>query len=380
MSAPLGGSAIDVEGKTEHSILNLFGFGPSPARHSVLLVYKNMAQNREVSSHTGLGVTAQNVAKVLRASGVQVEVVPVFDGYELRDKILPTRNVTHVVLFAPWVDTPFLQGLIRKYPSIAFAVTCHSNVGFLQADKHAVKLIREQLELELINHNFHVAANSDRLVNAIRKAFRRPAAELPNLYAMPEEQPEPKTWARGEVLRLGVFGAMRPQKNMLSAAWAGLQIATQLCTRAEIAINSGRVEGGNSVLGAIRELLAGLEHVQLVEAGWMNWPKFRSFVGSQHLLLSPSYTESFCNVTADGVVEGVPSVVTSAISWVPRNWQADGDNVDSIANTGIRLLSSRRSARQGWEALEDHNDRARRLWLSYLDRSAVFSSELATAA
>jgi hypothetical protein len=338
----------------------------------VLLVYKNMAENREVSSHTGLGVTAQNIARQLRPAGIDVEVVPVFDGYELRDKILPNReDITHVIMFAPWLDSTFLQALIRQYPFTAFSVTCHSNVGFLQADKHAVKLIREGMELELINHNFHVAANCERLADAITTSFRRPCALLPNLYDMGEE-PDYLPYQPGTMLRLGVFGAMRPQKNMLTAAWAGLQIARRLNARCEIAINSGRVEGGNSVLGAIRELLAGLNDVTLVEAGWMTWPKFRSFVRDQHLLLSPSYTESFCNVTADGIVEGVPSVVSSAIDWAPDRWKADPDSVRSIADTGIMLLKSQRQARQGWPALERHNKFALQEWLNYLDCSAVY--------
>lgn len=336
-----------------------------------------MADNREVSSHTGLGVTAQNIAKELRRVGTHVEVVPVFDGYELRDKVLPTRpDTSHVVMFAPWLDTRFIQGLIRKHPFVSFGVTCHSNVGFLQADKHAVKLIREGVELEMINHNFHVGANCIRLVDAVQNTFCRPCSYLPNMYSL-GMRPKINVYQPGTTLKLGVFGAMRPQKNMLTAAWAGLQIARRMNAPCEIAINSGRVEGGNSVLGAIRELLSNVNGAKLVEAGWMTWPQFRAFVGHQHLLLSPSYTESFCNVVADGIAEGVPSVVTSAVDWVPDSWKADGDCVQSIADAGIRLLNSQRLARRGWDSLERHNKTALRCWLNYLHATHIRSSLVA---
>jgi hypothetical protein len=60
------------------------------------------------------------------------------------------------------------------------------------------------------------------------------------------------------------------------------------------------------VLGAVKELIADLPGVKLVLNGWQSWPRFRKIVGHMHLLLQPSYTESFNMVTADGVVEGVP--------------------------------------------------------------------------
>jgi hypothetical protein len=342
--------------------------------HRILLVYKNLAASRGVSSHVGLGVTAQNAARVLRTlPGVEsVEVTPAFDGYELRDLLLPNRrHITHVVMFAPWVDTPFLQGLLRRFPFISFAVLFHSNVGFLQADRYAVKLAREQCELALINHNFRIAANCERLRDAIAAAFGRTAQLLPNLYPIGPKPHEQHVYHRGDVLRLGVFGAMRAQKNMLTAAWACLAIARRLGARCEIAINSGRVEGGESVLGAIRELVAGLHRVSLCEVGWLTWAQFRTYIATQHLLVSPSYTESFCNVIADGVAEGVPAAVSSAIHWTPKRWQADADDVGSVANVGLKLLGDHGAAADGFKALRDHNKAAAAAWLAWLRISAV---------
>ena len=80
------------------------------------------------------------------------------------------------------------------------------------------------------------------------------------------------------------------------------------------------------MVDAVRQMTNGLPHVKLVENGWQTWPQFRQTVRHMHLLLQPSYTESFNVVTADGVAEGVPSVVSDAIEWAPSSWKAEVDD------------------------------------------------------
>ena len=71
-----------------------------------------------------------------------------------------------------------------------------------------------------------------------------------------------------------------------------------------------------------------------------------------HLLLQPSYTESFNMVTADGVAEGVPSVVSHAIDWAPEHWKAMMDDVLDIARVGRYLLTDPYAPQEGIEALK----------------------------
>jgi hypothetical protein len=86
-----------------------------------------------------------------------------------------------------------------------------------------------------------------------------------------------------------------------------------------------------------------------------------------HLLLQPSYTESFNVVTADGVAEGVASVVSDAIDWAPDSWKAPVDDANAMARVGLKLLGSRWAARQGLAALKAHNRRAIQAWREFLD-------------
>src|SRR5690348_2282626 len=80
-------------------------------------------------SHTGLGVSAMNTAKVLRSRGVNAIVRPVKDERDLRDKI-KIEQPTHVVINALWLPTNCLAGIVHQMMNIQFAVLVHSNIAF----------------------------------------------------------------------------------------------------------------------------------------------------------------------------------------------------------------------------------------------------------
>ena len=335
---------------------------------SVVFAYKNFAANRNIS-HIGLGVAAINTAKVLQQHGIKTAVWPIINAEDLRRR-LTAHPMDSVIISAPWIPSSHLQALGNDFPNTRFSVNCHSNVGFLQADRNGVKLVREVMELEAGSANIHLAGNSRRFCEWIRFAFSAPCAYLPNLYYLNNELlPIPRPFAGG-TLRIGVFGATRPLKNMMSSAGAALEIARSLRAPLELWISAGRAEGGGeAVLGAVKEMLANLPGVSVVLNGWQTWPNFRRTVGTMHLLLQPSYTESFNMVTADGVAEGVPSVVSSAIDWAPKDWKADADDALEIARVGRRLLFDLSAARDGRRALEAYiNDglSSYKQWLNFL--------------
>jgi hypothetical protein len=336
--------------------------------HRVILAYKNFAANRNVS-HIGLGVTAMNSAKFLRSNLIGSEVWPVVSSHEIRSRLAAEKGqpATHVVISAPWIPTLELAALANDFPNTQFLVTCHSNLGFLQADPNAMRLVREGVELECQTWNFRIAANNERLVNWLTDAYGVPATWVPNLYHLDETAQIPRAPYSGGVLRVGVFGATRPLKNFMTAAGAAVQIASLMRADTELWMSSGRNEGAGSVMVAIRQMTNGLHHFRVVETGWQTWPQFRQTVRNMHLLLQPSYTETFNVVTADGIAEGVPSVVSDAIEWAPDNWKARVDDVDHIARTGVRLLRDKSAPRKGLRALVGYNKRALRAWRDLLN-------------
>ncbi len=331
----------------------------------IILAYKNFAASKNIS-HIGLGVAALNTAKTLRKHGIAAEVWPIANAAELRARLDAT--ISHVVVSAPWIPTLEWQRLTAEFPAIRFAVNCHSNVGFLQADSNGVKLVREGMDLERATWNFHIAGNSRKFCRWLRDTYEVPCAYLPNLYYLDSETPAARPLYQAGTLRVGAFGATRPLKNFMSAAGAALEIAGRHHTALELWVSSGRTEGGGGILEAVRNMLAGLPAVKLVETGWQPWPRFRVTVRQMHLLLQPSYTESFNMVTADGIAEGIPSVVSEAIDWAPEHWKACSDDVSEIARVGRALLCDRHAAEDGMQAILRHNGGGLRSWMEFLSR------------
>ncbi len=326
---------------------------------NVAISYKNFAIHVGIS-HIGLGVAALNNAKVLEQHKISCSVLPTNTPADLEAKILESAKAgnpfTHVVVSAPWIPIAAMQRLCQLFPSIQFFVNCHSNVGFLQADPSGVALLREYVDLELGQTNFHIAGNSKKFVLWLREAYRAPCAYMPNMYFLDySHRHDFKPW-RGGALKIGAFGAVRPQKNIMTAAGAALIMCNDLKADVEFWISGGRTEGGGEVLvRAIKQMLVGIPGITLKEMTWNSWPQFRDAVRRMDLLFQVSYTESFNMVTADGIAEGVPSVVSEAIDWAPKKWKAHFDNSIDIAQVGGQLLKDKNALKEGYNALNQHN-------------------------
>jgi hypothetical protein len=329
---------------------------PSPAASAPFLVtcYKNFAAQAGIS-HIGLGVAAANTAKVLRKQGIKVVVQPIAAPADIRTIPAKFPGITHLVISAPWIPTQIVAQFCADNPEIQLAINCHSNVGFLQADTNAVSLIRDYMAIERSAHNFTLAGNSRRFCNWIEECFAVTCQFLPNLYYLDRLSGSPRPPYRSGTIRIGMFGAVRPLKNMMTGAAAALEIARNLREPLELWMCSGRSEGGGqTVMTAIQAMYRNLPGVSLHEAPWQPWPLFRQLVASMHILLQPSYSESFNQVTSDGVAEGVASVVCEAITWAPPHWKADADDALDVARVGRTLLFDHKAPADGKAALQQY--------------------------
>ena len=336
------------------------------------IIYKNFASNVGIS-HIGLGNAGVNIAKVLKKHGIQTTVFAANNLQEVTARLKAVQP-THVVISAPWLKSNEIISLLNEFPLTEFVVNFHSNVGFLQADTQGVKLMREYIDIEQSRQNFRISGNSQRFAQWLRSAYCCPCLLLPNMYYLDysTHSNHHKTYKEGGILKIGAFGSIRPLKNFMSAAAAALQIKNNLKVDTEFYINSGRAEGGgDTVRRSIEEMVHGIPGFEIREVPWVNWPAFRDVIRNVNLLLQPSYTESFNMVTADGIAEGVPSVVSEAIDWVPSNWVASADDVHDIATVGERLLFDRSATQKGLICLETHNKRAFANWLGFLELEPV---------
>ncbi len=343
----------------------------------IALVYRNFAAKKGIS-HIGLGVAALNTSLTLRELGYWVDVWPCNTAKDITDRLDNARAnaiergehpISHVVISAPWLSSSDLQVMLTHHGDIDFAVVSHSNIGFLMADPNGIRLLRQYIDLEAGYHNFVLAGNSRKFVTAWTSMYGARMIFLPNLYDVTSIRNVGlrPPWTQGHTLRVGVFGATRPLKNMVSAVAAGIELGTTLKNDVEIWISSGRDEGGGgTVTQAIQHMTDGLQHTKVVDVGWRSWPEFRRIVRNMHVLTQPSYTESFCMVVADGIAEGVASVVGDAVDWAPHDWKTNTDNTSDIARVARRLIVDTQAVNEGQTALRHYVKHGSDAWMKYL--------------
>ncbi len=350
--------------------------GPCKETARVILAVKNFAAIKGVC-HIGLGVTATNTVKVLRKAGFYAEAWATQTPKELREKLEKETHhshvhgkvpITHVIVSAPsWVQPDDFKGLVLDYPDIEFILLNHSGCAFFSIDKFGIKNNRECIELSTSVHNFRVAANNTRVVNWLQRTFDFPCLYLPNLYDTESfVHPYPTHRHHQSKLRIGSFGAGRPWKNQLTAAQAGVQLARQLGVELEFYVNTKRPDGGERMIESRNELFQGMRDCKLIEVPWEPWPRFRNTVSHMHLLVQPSFDETFNVVTADGIAEGVPSITSESIEWTPESWWASTCDPTDLVRIGLYLLNDRYAVEDGRECLKAYVREGLRRWSNYL--------------
>jgi hypothetical protein len=345
---------------------------PSTQTARVILVYKDFAGFKGLS-HVGLGISAFCTAKTLRRAGIWAEVWPCPSAEDLRARLASAFAQarangeippTHVIISAPWIATQEINAMAVAHPEVLFAVVSHSNVAFLAADPHGIRLLRECSDLQHVTHNVRVGGVTEKFTDWATVAWRTDAAWLPNLYDLSEAvTPQRRQWGGG-TLRIGLFGANRVLKNATTAAAAAAELAMTLRVPTELHVSQENCDGAQT--NVLAELVGTVPNLKLVRAGWLPWPEFRRLVRQMDLMLQPSFTESFNVVTADGIAEGVPSVVSDAIDWAPRRWKAVADEPRDVAKVALHLLHDPDAARDGRRELDKYVTAGVTRWKQFL--------------
>lgn len=337
----------------------------------VALFFKDFAAWIRTSC-VGLNVAGFTTAKYLNKHGINTSVFPVRHNIDIVNAIDKynenhKHKLTHVIISAPWLSIHDIKNLIKNFSNIQFVILSHSNVGFLQADPYGVELFRKYVELSKEYSNLLVGGNSIRFVDWFKIAYKdNKTVCLPNIY--PVEHIKGKTWKQKLPLKIGAFGAIRPEKNFMTAAAAAVAIHSLLNIPVELHMSTGGENCRSTTLSAINQMTQGIEGFTLIKHEWETWDKFIKLIEKMDLLIQVSYTESFNMVTADGISVGVPSVVSPVINWVPDLWKANPDDAIDIATVGIYLLLSNQG-HAGSEALLKHNEKSFKRWIEFLENN-----------
>lgn len=307
----------------------------------------------------GLAANALHTADVLRRYGIDVDPIGVKDLDEVRSAV-GTFCPSHVVIEAVWVKPAEMIQLARDYPLVEFIVRAHSKMGFLQVEPEAIPVMRAIIDCGL--RNLHFSSNNQEFAQSLSEVYG-PTVYLPNLYDL---NGSPKVTHVAGPVKIASFGANRLLKLHPSAALAALQIAKRLGRPLEFYINSDATPGGESVRRSVRNLLAGLPDVKLIEIKWQPADEFRKTIAAMDLVIQISATETFCMVAADAISSGVPAVVGPAISWMPKRFQADIDQTDEVAQIGVELIEHKPYAKRQADALNDYLWDAKQVWFQFL--------------
>lgn len=343
------------------------------------LIFKDFAAWIRTSC-VGLNVAGFTTAKVLREQGIDVSVFPVRHNVDVVNAIdkyneSHEKPLTHVCISAPWLTAWDLKALLEHFPTTQFVILSHSNVGFLQADPGGVDLLRHYLKLAETHPNLRVGGNSFRFVEWLRAAYAEDAEHtilLPNLYPLDRICVKP-AWDGFSPIKIGAFGAVRPEKNFMTAAAAAVLIHRHFGVPVEFHMSSGGEGDQGRTAPAIEQMVKDLPGFTLVRHNWAFWDNFIHLVAEMDLLIQVSYTESFNMVTADGIGVGVPSVVSPAIYWCPDSWKADPDDATEVGHVGIKLLTHHHERRKGYIALQEHNRKSLAYWLDFLGEPESWS-------
>lgn len=350
----------------------MFYHDPDRTRAHLIIFYRNfMAYGGGNHSHIGLGVNALHTSRVLRKHHIRCDPYGVWTMDDIRGRLQKHPTTTHVLIEAMWLSADQTATLMSEFPDVHFLIRSHSQVGFLQVEAGAVKILRDLLYLQDGSLNLTVSANSERLTTFIERTYRGRCTYLPNLYDFERASRRAPRVHDHRLLRIGSFGALRILKNHTTAAAAAMVIAENRGSDLEFWVSVHREEHGKGVLQTIRNMMDGVPGVKLVEQPWSQWPEFRRIVSHMDLCMQVSFTETFNIATADACAENVPSVTSTAIEWVPDHWKADADSVEEVARVGSALLSSRHSSEEGVASLERFCRQGTRIWLDYLHSNPV---------
>lgn len=261
------------------------------------------------------------------------------------DRIIYFLHPTHLILNAFWYRPEKIELLCKKYPNVKFFLRCHSKLNFLSMEGNGIKRLLEYICLSENYKNVFVSSNNYSMVNDIQQVFNKYITWIPNLYFM-NKPINNNIWTRKSVapLKIGIFCAMRPFKNVITQAGAAVSIGEKMNVPVEVHIITGREEmGGHTVVNSLKQMFNGIspDKAKLIEYPWMSHNDFLKLISNMHIGLQVTYTESFNIVAADFLSQNKPIMVSPSVTYLPNWWGLDPDNLENIANNTVRILNSK---------------------------------------
>lgn len=293
----------------------------------------------------GLWNSARMVCEYLQTTHtIESDIYKVVDANDV-NKVVYETNPDVVVIEALWITPEKLKEIMSQYHSRnrTWIVRIHSRWSFLSNEGVAVEWLHGYRQLQN-DYNLYIAPNTFDMARDCQYKLNIKTIYLPNIYFSSTPLIISNCKPSSQVINIGCFGSIRPLKNQLIQAIAGITLAEDLDVKAYFHINSNRVEQrGDPILKNMRSLFENSRH-SLVEHDWLDYNDFIRLVRNMDIGLQVSYTETFNIVAADFIWNGVPLVASSSIDWMPPLYQADTNSIDDIVEKAYRMYVLQRGS------------------------------------
>jgi hypothetical protein len=313
--------------------LFLFKLCFKPTTKKIIHLYK--IRKGYAGEYVGLGVSSELTNQYMKEFGFNSLSFGVVDDNKI-DKILYDERPDFLIVKAFWIRKEKLELLAKKYKKTKFIVVSHSKPTFLGTETNGFNRLFEVIDLSKKYENIFVGSNNlDFVLNSnglVNNIFYVPNIILPKLN-------NNKRQIESDKIKIGLFCAIRPMKNILNQVIASISAAEELNKKLELYVITNRVEmGGDVTLKNLKDLFKNLdsEQYKLIELDWMEWKDFNNKIKEIDLGLQSSFTETFNIVAVDFINNNIPVVTSPSIEWSSNIFKT---NPDSIYNIKIKIKS-----------------------------------------
>lgn len=334
----------------------------------ILFILKS--RTSEYNESLGLINSAKFVANALKEKyfdELEIKLATVHDDNGI-DKEIHHFRPDFVIIEAIFVRAEKLLELCLKYKCTQFAVRMHSKAPFLSLENHSFRNLNEYEEVAKVVSNLDLSFNNANTNRDISQVNNFPYVYLPNIYTPPlyEHRHHEKN---KDVIKVGIFGAIRPLKNNLNCVLAAIKFAQDLDKKLEVHINGSRLEGAGAgvVLKNIKALFHNKEDRILVEHPWLTHEEFIHVVRQMDLGISASFSESFCLIISDFINNDVPIVGSTDIDWISYSSQADPSDTRDIVHKCFEATRTHKLSKANKKLLKEYNEIALQIWIDYLE-------------
>lgn len=300
------------------------------------------------------------ITRALVQRGLDIGVVEISKATQLSDEI-ERHKPNLVIVQALWLDPDEIEQLKKKFRKVKFACHLHSNIPFLSIEGKAMEYCHRYAKMGV-----KIIANSYESFIAYRSFLpEEMVVWCNNIYSRPETKAPKKS---DEHLDVGCFGAIRPMKNILTAAMAAIQYAKDYDRKVNFHFNSSRIEaGGSGTYQNLIQLFLHLEdeRVAMQPVDWVAPDQFPEYMSRMHVHLQPSMTETFNVVTADAIMANVPIVVSRAIDWVDESCIVDSNLVTDYVKKMNFVMGEKTLLKNNKLLLEKYKATAISQWVDY---------------